>query len=152
MSSLMLLIAAFAAMTKLSAAPVLGVTLVLFAFRRRAFPSRKAVVVIASCLTIWCLRGFLQSGCLLYPVPQTCVSSVPWVADKEHVEAESVGARAYARVPGIDDYAKAFRDWTWFRPWLASIRLQRLSTEWIWAVALGLAGLVYRIFLRIYGV
>jgi hypothetical protein len=151
-SSLMLLIAAFAAMTKLSAAPVLGVTLVLFAFRRGAFPSRKAVVVIASCLTIWCLRGFLQSGCLLYPVPQTCVSSVPWVADKEHVEAESVGARAYARVPGIDDYAKAFRDWTWFRPWLANIRLQRLSTEWIWAVALGLAGLVYRIFLRIYGV
>ena len=147
-SSLLILLAAFAVMCKLSAAPALIFTMGLVLLRDAKSVSRRTLIATAAFLLIWCSRGFLQSGCALYPLPQSCVYSVPWATGVADVEGQSLGARSWARVPGEINYAAVLANWAWFRPWLSNIRQQPITKEWLIGVALGICGILHHLFFR----
>ena len=156
--SLMLLLAAFAVMTKLGAVPALVVTIILIgssgvpetdpqcealARPQRRRPCHRAMIAAATFLTIWAARGFLLSGCGAYPIPQTCVNSLPWSVGAEQAQWESDGIRSYARNPGPADYKSELSEWRWFGPWLDDQWNREPFPALRWALLLGVGAIIY---------
>jgi hypothetical protein len=119
--ALMVMAAMLAATAKMSAAPLVALTMAF------GWTHRKDVVdgvgrlsaVSASFLGVWLLRGVLMSGCAVYPVPQTCAVQLPWAVSLQQVQDEKLSIQAWAREPLNKDFAGVMRDPHWFRKWFA---------------------------------
>jgi hypothetical protein len=161
--SLLLLLAAFAAMTKFGSVPALAVSAVLIgsaaggnagpatgamAWRRSLRPPRRVLVAVAAFLAIWTARGFLLSGCAAYPIPQTCAVSLPWAVSAERAVGESDGIRSWARSPGRLDYQAVIADWRWLGPWLDEHWNRTPFPELRWALLLGICAIGCRFLAR----
>jgi hypothetical protein len=161
--SLLLLLAAFAAMTRLASVPALAVSVILvatagvvnagvpagaMAWRRSLRPPRRVLLAVAACLAIWTARGFLLSGCAAYPIPQTCAVSLPWAVTAERAAGDTDGIRSWARAPGRLDYQAVISGWRWFGPWMDEHWSRPPFPELRWALLLGLCAIGYRFLAR----
>jgi len=68
---------------------------------------------------LWCVRGIILSGCAVYPLAQSCISSLPWAVAPIQAANEALGIRSWAREPGRLDYARVMANWSWIRQWAA---------------------------------
>jgi hypothetical protein len=159
--------AVLATTEKISAAPLLFLTMALWwSYRKERFLRPKHVWTIAVLmLAVWMLRGVLLSGCAVYPVRQTCFSSLPWAVSLRQIDDENLYIQASARQPEETDIARVLRDRSWLLPWLdtaiksrsmefllAGVMAGVLATAvagtkiWakprddLWLIAIGLAG------------
>lgn len=133
--------ASLATLVKISAAPLLIPTLALVWVHRKEAGNRPALIlaVPAAVLGVWMLRGFLLSGCAIYPVPQTCLPELPWAVATQQVEDEKLAIRSWARHPGEQDFALVMRDSSWIPLWLAAARAEWLIRLLLLGCALGAA-------------
>lgn len=137
--ALFLLLGVFAVMVKLSAAVILLATLLVIGIRR-VVPTRRAILIATAGLVLWTARSLLLSGCVAYPISQTCVFSLPWSVSAKQVEGESIGIRAYARDPSTLNYPATLADWRWFSSWWMDVKQKEPIHDLIWILVL--AGLV----------
>lgn len=89
--------------------------LVPFVLQIRFIPKR-AQYVLFSFLLIWTLRGFTYSGCLFYPVTQTCFEQLPWSVDIDATRGTANWIKSYAR-DSTSYPEKVLASWDWFPQW-----------------------------------
>ena len=116
---LLLLTAAFAVTVKLSAAPLLILTLGMLWLQRKAADLRllAPIAVAVALLGVWLIRGIVLSGCAVYPVPQTCAAQLPWAVSRDRVAYELLGIKSWARTPHRYDYDNVMGNWGWAQGW-----------------------------------
>jgi len=116
--ALLVLSAVLAMTVKLSAAPLLIITLGLVLFHRKdGTPGAARVCALgSSVLAAWMLRGILLSGCAVFPVPLTRVPWLSWTVPASQLKIEVLGVRSKARRDD-NDFERVMRDWSWFPPW-----------------------------------
>jgi len=124
---LLLLTAAFACTVKLSSAPLMVLTLVIAWLHRRTADVRpvRAMAVVAILLGVWMLRGFVLSGCAVYPLPQSCIAEPPWGISQAQASYEVKSIKSWARTPHRLDYDNVMANWTWVPAWAV-----RSSEDW----------------------
>ncbi len=66
-------------------------------------------------LSIWGLRGYLFSGCPVYPSTFGCIN-VHWSVPIEAVKSEADWVYSWARWP-YQPPEKVLNSWEWFKPW-----------------------------------
>lgn len=142
---LLVLAAAFAVTVKLSTAPLVILALFMLWLHRKAADIRlyAAIGVAGVLLGLWVARGFLLSGCAVYPVPQFCIASLPWAVSRAQAAYELLGIKSWARTPHRIDYDNVMGNWGWVRDW--SVRtLQDWSARLL--IAGGIAGVLCVLF------
>lgn len=112
-------LAAFAAITKLSAAPLLLVPAWLIGHNLRTERRRAAALVGLSLAVMapFVIRNVVLSGYLLFPVPWTRVSGLRWAVPRERAAAHLARIGDWARLPnGSTVPALDFAGWlpAWF--------------------------------------
>jgi hypothetical protein len=119
--ALMVMAAILATTAKVSAAPLVAVTLAFGWSHRKDFVQdvKRLSAISGAFLAVWLIRGFLLSGCAVYPVPQTCAVQLPWAVSLQQVKDENLSIRAWARQPLNWDFAGVMRDPHWFRHWFS---------------------------------
>jgi hypothetical protein len=128
--ALLLTSAALATTLKLSSAPLLVLTMALAWLVRRNEGVRqdenhhcsRAFGLSIALLALWIGRGVLLSGCVVYPIPQTCISELPWTVSPQQVEREQVVIRAWARRPVEPVSGEVLQNPSWLPMWFHSIR------------------------------
>jgi hypothetical protein len=117
--SIFFILAVFAFTLKVSNAMlplwVVFVVVMLLRAQRITLAMALRTAILPTLLTgIWLVRGFLLTGCLLYPSTLGCVRSVPWAA----ADTASQTARI------VSSWAKfqqecyiALNEWWWFSQW-----------------------------------
>ncbi|MGH9741761.1 MAG: LIC_10190 family membrane protein, partial [Candidatus Acidiferrum sp.] len=118
--AMVVLTAIFAIVIKLSAVPLLLPALVLAWIVRKRLKAGSNVRLAATAglvIVVWMMRGVVLSGCALYPVSQTCISSLPWAESENQVKEESLAIRSWARQPGDNDFARVLKDQAWLPRW-----------------------------------
>ena len=143
--AMLVISAALAATVKISAAPLLVLTAgVGWLHRKEGLACTKRVSAVAAALLgVWMLRGLLLSGCAVYPLPQTCLSSLPWAVSKEQVNAEKLAIESWARRPEEPVSAIVFSDWSWFPQWFRRARKEPLMQLLLAGFVLGALSLVF---------
>lgn len=116
---LLLLAGALALTVKLSAAPLFLLALLVAWYHRKiaGVSPLKPAAVAAVLLGLWMARGVVLSGCAVYPLPQSCISGLPWAVSRGQALTDMVSIKSWARAPGRLDYAKVMSDWTWLGEW-----------------------------------
>ncbi len=116
---LLILTAAFAFTVKLSVAPlVILVPFIVWRYRNGAGDRPFAAIAVTGVLLgLWMLRGALLSGCVAYPLPQSCIAALPWTVSQSQVQNEFVGIKSWARTPHRIDYENVMNNWRWVGPW-----------------------------------
>lgn len=73
----------------------------------------KHVWILSICLVVcWFARNIILSGCLLFPVQSTCITTLPWTVDKQTVELAQKYIYSWARQPGLHpDVVLGNNDW-----------------------------------------
>lgn len=119
---LLCLVSILAIMIKLSQLPVALVPLyfaIVYLKEKHDFRRRElsvAVGFVAAASLLWLGRGFLLSGCLIYPWPQSCAEAFAWSVPVDRVTGLAKTITAFARQPG-GDAAVVLADWSWLREW-----------------------------------
>ena len=139
---LLVLISTLQILVKLSALPFVLAGAGVWLLRREIRPSRRVLAVVAAAMVVWMARGTLLSGCLVYPLPQTCVYDLPWAVSAQWPRSESLSVRSWARSPGRIDYEAVLSNWDWLGPWYATAREDELIRALRRTVPLGIAGLL----------
>lgn len=126
-------LAVLAIFVKVSALPIVLFPLIAGALRD-TLTHRKWLLILIAAGVFWCLRGFLQSGCAVYPLPASCISSFSWSVPIDAVSEMQRVIEAWAKAPGAP-ISDALVGWGWLPKWWRTFLEQRL----IWAVAAYLA-------------
>jgi hypothetical protein len=126
--ALLMFSAALAAMIKISAAPLVVLTMALGWFNRKEgdVGATRICVLAAAALAVWMLHGALLSGCAVYPVRQTCFSGLPWAVSLQQADDEMMAIKSWARQPRELDFDKVLQDWSWLPQWFDLARHNRL--------------------------
>ncbi|MCI0606224.1 hypothetical protein L0156_24825 [bacterium] len=116
----LVIFALFAVMIKFSAVPLMLIPLTLLIIRRVQRISLSWRKLLGYCLifggvivVIWLSRGVALSGCLAFPVAQTCSEKLSWSIPRWMAKNEWIWDRATARtliVPVVSG-------WDWLSPW-----------------------------------
>jgi hypothetical protein len=116
---LLFLTAAFAVTVKLSTAPLMLLALGIVWINRKTADVRRypAIAIVGMLFGLWVARGFLLSGCAVYPVPQTCIAGLPWSVSRAQAAYELLGIKSWARTPHRIDYDNVMGNWTWVPAW-----------------------------------
>jgi hypothetical protein len=81
---------------------------------------RKVVIVFVPIVILmyvpWMIRGVMLSGCLAYPVPQSCIHSLPWTVTDKVAQAEVVGITAWSRLRFVGTEV-TLGSWDWIPGW-----------------------------------
>lgn len=104
---------------KISQFPIVVVVLSCFVFLYRkislALMVSVAIVTIIF-FTIWILRGIALSGCVIFPEPWSCLTSLYWVVPASEAANNAAWVKSWARMPGVGP-AIVLADWHWLRVW-----------------------------------
>jgi hypothetical protein len=143
--ALMVLLAALACTVKISAAPLMLFALGFLVLQKpRSFPFRMRLYgFTATVFGTWFARGLVLSGCLIYPIPQSCDFHLPWAVLPEQVKLEMIWIRSWARSRGNLDYRHVLSSWTWLKPWLVQARFNFLMKLLALGATLGVAAEAY---------
>lgn len=93
-AGIVVLLAAFALLVKLSAAIAVVMMVSLLLLRR--LRTGRPLVLASVLLVVWIARSVVLSGTLIYPVPATTIGALPW-ADRQVVEFKANVIRAWGR-------------------------------------------------------
>ena len=70
---------------------------------------------------LWIIRSFILSGCLLFPIEQTCFST-PWSVDMETLLYMVDEAKRYTRtlpyLNNLGNYDYSLNSFDWLKPWI----------------------------------
>lgn len=124
-ASLLCLCSALAVVTKLATLPLLLLLpLAWLARRRRTTASPlplRAAFAGAALVGLWMARSVATSGCLLFPVVQTCTARLPWSAPealtREHAQVLLQWTRGHSSAAGT---------FGWVRDWLELVSADRI--------------------------
>ncbi len=111
------LVAAFAVTVKFSALPLMLIPLAMVCTRRQIGLSPGAAALIGVMVTAWAGRGIALSGCVAYPVSQTCLPVV-WAVPIEAVKMEAIWVQSWARAPFTADYQAVLGSAAWLGRWV----------------------------------
>ena len=148
--AVLMLSAALAAFSKTSALPLLLPAFALTWMHRKLVPAAtlwRAATFAGLILGLWMLRGLTLSGCALYPMSATCITSLPWAESERAIAGESGSMRFWQR-PGQGDIAKVIKDGTRLRHWIDATRNDRFLKLLIIFAPLGLISALLRRRLR----
>ena len=118
------LIAVFILMNKISMALACLFPLIIF-LRKFNFKKFKIFYSFSSIfIIIWILKNIIISGCLIYPVKETCFKNLMWTDIKE-IKSESISGEAWSKAwpqrldkeLSMKDFNKKFN---WFTAWISS--------------------------------
>jgi hypothetical protein len=131
--------------SKLSSGPLvlLPVLLLPALFRSEV---RGTLTVVASLLPIvWMVQNLILSGCLAYPVVQTCFD-FPWTIDPGKAQQEIAWVTTTARVGGPAPSDPIYVGYAWLKSWLSAhwTLLTTLVQILGLAIALSFAGMILR--------
>jgi len=137
--------AVLAAVVKISTAPLVILTMVLYWFHRKeeSLGAARVWAFAGVVLTAWILHGVFLSGCAVYPVSPTCFPELPWAVSLQQAADEAMAIKAWARQPFEADFARVLQDWSWFLPWLKKASNYRVMAFLLVGIALGAAALVF---------
>jgi hypothetical protein len=136
---LLVVSAVLATAVKISAAPLLVLTMALgWSHRKEGVTGAAGVWAIAAVLlSVWMLHGVLLSGCAVYPLRATCFSGLPWAVLPQQVDDINIYMRAWARHPEEPDFARVLQDWSWLPQWFSKARKNRSMEFLLAGVLLG---------------
>lgn len=108
----------FTCLLKVSGALILLWILLVIAYLMRAKLVTLKTIALSAILPIilgiiWLVRSVIVSGCLLYPVLQTCLD-LPWTA-KYNAENDAKWVTAWARQPKVE--LSTLENWNWLSDW-----------------------------------
>jgi len=114
---------------KLSAFPVLALAFLVLpaAAPSLAKPGGRRILLPAVLLPVvlglvWMGRGLLLSGCIAYPVADSCLLSLPWAVPVETAVRDFAMMQHYARVPD-GNVTVLSMGWGWLPGWLTQAAL-----------------------------
>jgi hypothetical protein len=121
--------------TKLSNIGLVLIPLYIFFKHKQYFFLNSLHYVILLASFLWTVRGFLISGCFLFPVKSTCFST-PWLASTEKIEYFSKIIMGFARDTRLRDKYTNFEyiidsnEWIlpWFHDYFLNTSLLKIST------------------------
>lgn len=149
---LAVLFTCFIVMIKISMLPLFLVPLMLiWVGKRRNFASLNWKNLLLPAFTtvltfgIWLIRGLVLSGCLIYPIGQTCIWSLPWAVTRAQVENEAMYIMSWAREPRVSP-SQVLANWNWLRPWSWSLitSMDFILPIICFGIGLGVALIVWR--------
>jgi hypothetical protein len=130
----------FAAMIKLSQAPLLLLPLLLGAIGpviQGGGRERKTLVVGTAVLSagavLWLVRGLLTSGCLAYPVVQSCLESIPWVVARDVTVVQHDSIRAFGLYGELGKNT-GLSDWSWLPAWWLRFKAHHFARGMVYMV------------------
>jgi hypothetical protein len=143
--ALLVISAVLAATIKISAAPLVILTIALAWFHRKegVVGAARICAVAAAGLAVWMLHGVLLSGCAVYPVRETCLSRLPWAVSLQQVDDETMAIRSWARRGGEGDFARVLQDWSWLPQWFSNARHDELMELLLAGFLLGVAAVAF---------
>lgn len=107
---------------KLSAAPVLLISLftLIYFIRKKTSKPVSLLLAIGSIIIIpWCVRFVYLSGYLVYPFPAIDLFSVDWKIPEAMVTAEKNAAYAWAKIQNVDtETVLAMPFYAWIPRWI----------------------------------
>ena len=121
-----LILSAGAFAIKLSAAPLLAVT-VIFYLQPLGLRSKPVILCMALCVIFFLplmAASFTTTGCFIYPVKATCVDNLSWGVGSRNAEQMSLVIRDYARY-GLESE----RPWPWLLNWMVDKHTSSLKTD-----------------------
>lgn len=74
-------------------------------------------------LFLWCLKNIFISGCLIYPIHQTCIKELKWTANIENIKIDAQAGEAWSK--GWPQNKKKLEveefnsNFNWFKAWLS---------------------------------
>jgi hypothetical protein len=143
----MLVLSAVLALTvKVSAAPLLLPTIALAWIHRERLSAAftwRAASFSSLVLALWMIRGITLSGCVVYPVPLTRISTLPWAVSQQQVTSESRWIESWAREPG-EFPSKVLKDRTWLSGWIRGTLHDRRILLFAVLAALGMIAVLFR--------
>lgn len=124
---LAVLLASFAIAVKLSMLPLalIPIALVLYGWQKgfgilqglNLLPALATSLVV---LAPWILRNVILSGCVVYPISQTCFWGLPWAVPRAQAVSEALWIQSWARYPGLTP-DQVLANWDWLSPWVARL-------------------------------
>ncbi len=128
-----LLISIFLFTVKAFMSLTLLIPIILFFIKQKKIKIFKNLSVYLSFIIIvsWLIRSIIISGCLIYPVKETCFSNLKYYDEKQTIIESSAGeawAKDWVNQEGVklnyDDYNKKFR---WLKTWSSNHLLKILE-------------------------
>lgn len=108
-------LAIFAVFVKMSTLPLGVMVIVLSVFKGKKIYMSFGIIVLFTLL--WFMRGIILSGCMIYPLKQTCIPSLSWAVSTKQVVEEANITKSWARVPGAS-LTVGLSTTQWVKPWL----------------------------------
>jgi hypothetical protein len=139
-----IVLSVFGLSIKLSFLPLLLVPsgLILFGLKKKLhFSVQKltgySLLFSGTIMLIWLARGIILSGCLVFPVPQSCFQNLSWTVPASTTISYNSLIRLHAQYHVPPQNVTA---WDWLRPWFN----EQLSSSIDFVLSLGLlfAGLI----------
>jgi hypothetical protein len=148
-AAMLAVVAALAVTLKLSALPVVLLTLIpLLAWRRGRLAGRDIALGFGAALVIglpWLARGIATSGCLAYPQPSSCLP-VPWQINAAVARSDLDWMRSWARRPDASPET-VLADWSWLPDWIARLAIEPSRSTFLLLGGLALVLLAARLLL-----
>ena len=81
---------------------------------------KKIIIILFSIIILWVFKSFANSGCLIFQIPQTCLST-DWTIDlstlKFHLDETKRYSRSLPSLEMINDTHKTLETFLWFKFW-----------------------------------
>lgn len=141
--ALLVISAVLAAIFKITAAPLVILTIALAWIHRKegVVDPARIYAIAAAGLAVWMLHGVLLSG--VYPMRETCLSRLPWAVSLQQVDDETMAIRSWARRPDELDFAHVLQDWSWLPQWFNDARQDELMELLLAGFVLGVAAVAF---------
>lgn len=110
--------------------PLIAITAALIRWKARAVRPTAVGLGLAAVLgVLWCARGLLLSGCLVYPVSATCIRSLAWTVAPGTAESDVAYMASFGKVPAgaAPDQVPGFL--VWFPAWANNMATYRFIID-----------------------
>ena len=114
---LILISCALAITIKVSMLPFVLLPLIALVINLKSMKISRGLVICLSIVTsyfcLWLARNLILSGCLVYPVSQTCFTSLDWAVTAEQAIIEKNSVVGWARSPLVDCYLQTLKNYNY---------------------------------------
>ena len=110
----------------------IGLLPLFLIFKYNRFQILKSFELLPIYLIIftYLIKNILISGCLIYPIPSTCIEFISWntkdIAEKWYVLGEILN-KAWWKYEGNYDELTYIKNFNWFKTWFYSVKIELLE-------------------------
>mgnify|MGYP001809541848 CR=1 FL=1 len=153
---LILISCALAITIKVSMLPFVLLPLIALVINLKSMKISRGLVICLSIVTsyfcLWLARNLILSGCLVYPVSQTCFTSLDWAVTAEQAIIEKNSVVGWARSPHVDSYLQTLKNYDWLSEWFKRMIKHQIFLLMIVAVGVNiLLSIIIAIFRYVLG-